>query len=175
MPRGGLNHNDVLLVFINPPGAYRRGGLMKTFHRLIALGPNKPEWFDEECVTDFRKIHISEGFQYLGLTNSNSLIQLNSNFPREPNLVNQILQTQTHRKTTLSGGILKVRQLVCSTFVYQFQLIPTPVMVLWSRSIDRYKIMFGKTEGIICRRKFCLSWLTGVALTWSTSLFKICP
>ena len=94
--------------------------------RLIALGPHKPEWFDEECVTEFRKIHISEGFQYLGLTNSNSLSQLNSNFPCESNLVNQLLQSQVHRKTTLSGHILKVRQLVCSTFVYQFQLVPTP-------------------------------------------------
>ena len=131
--------DDTLLSFVGSVTVIKRvkavldhfsqvSGLKLNYDKssLIALGPRKPAWFDEECVAQFKKTHISEGFQYLGLTNGNSLNQLNTNFPCEANLVSRLLETQVHRKSTLSGRILKVRQLVCSTFVYRFQLVPSP-------------------------------------------------
>ena len=93
---------------------------------LIALGVKQPAWFEEECVKDFKKLHISEGFDYLGLTHSTCEKKIQENFPLDPNLVNHIMDKQTYRKTSLTGRILQIKQLLASTFVYCFQLLPTP-------------------------------------------------
>ena len=58
---------------------------------LIALGLNKPDWFDEECVKEIQKKHISEGFRYLRLNISKEC--LHENFPQDPTLVNRLLET----------------------------------------------------------------------------------
>ena len=92
---------------------------------LIALGSHLPEWFSEPCVNDFKKIHISDGFDYLGLTHSASAKIVQENFPLSPNLLNRITDKQVHRKLSLSGRILQVKQLLASTFVYWFQLLPS--------------------------------------------------
>ena len=63
---------------------------------LIALGSQLPEWFSEPCVNDFKKIHISEGFEYLGLTHSTSEKKVQENFPIDPNLLNRITDKQVH-------------------------------------------------------------------------------
>ena len=43
---------------------------------LIALGPTIPPWSDEDCISSFKKKHISEGFKYLGLSVSNNRAKL---------------------------------------------------------------------------------------------------
>ena len=100
---------------------------------LIALGKNVPNWFADDCVKDIRKKHISEGFSYLRLGIGN--MRLQENFLVEPNLVNRLLDTRVHRRTGLSGRILQMKQLVASTFVYRFQLLPSPT-VAFTRTID---------------------------------------
>ena len=103
---------------------------------LIALGCKKPAWFNEDCVQDFKKLHISEGFEYLGLTSSNSRKKLADNFPYDPNLINRILDLRAYKKTSLSGRILQMWQLVSSMFVYRFQLLPSP-NVVFMKQIER--------------------------------------
>ena len=100
---------------------------------LIALGKNVPNWFADDSVKDIKKKHISEGFSYLRLDIGKG--RLGENFPVEPNLVNRLLDTRVHHRTGLSGRILQMKQLVASTFVYRFQLIPSPT-VTFMRTID---------------------------------------
>ena len=94
---------------------------------LIALGPRVPSWFEDDCVSEFRKVHISEGFTYLGLMVSNDRNQMvTANFGVDPNIVDTIMDSRSPRHTSLSGRILQINQLVVSTFVYRFQLLPSP-------------------------------------------------
>ena len=101
---------------------------------LIASGKNIPDWFTDDCVKEFRKKHISEGFKYLRL--GISKLRLRENFPMEPNLVNLLLDNRIHRRTGLSGRILQMKQLIASTFVYCFQLLPSPT-IKFIQQIDR--------------------------------------
>ena len=94
---------------------------------LIALGSTIPLWFNDPCVSSLKKIHISEGFSYLGIyvTNDGSKMQ-RENFDINPSIVPSLLESRAVRRTSLSGRILQVKQLVSSTFVYRFQLAPSP-------------------------------------------------
>ena len=132
--------DDSLLLFIGSATVIKRvksildhfslvSGLKLNYDKstLIALGPKIPSWFDEDCVSKFRKVHISEGFKYLGLTISNDSNQMVAeNFGVDPNIVDTIMDSCSPRNTSLSGRILQINQLVVSTFVYHFQLPPLP-------------------------------------------------
>ena len=141
--------DDTLLSFIGSVTVIKRviavldhfshvSGLKLNYDKstLIALGPGKPTWFDEQCIAKFKKIPILEGFVYLGLTNSTSLSKLQTNFSLESTVVNRVMENRVHQITSLSGRILQMKQLVSSTFVYRFQLLPTPQDVVM-KQIDR--------------------------------------
>ena len=93
---------------------------------LIALGRTMPPWFKEDCVSDFRKLHISEGFKYLGVNVSNNKQKLIANYHLDATIVKTTMDSRPHKNTSISGCILQVKLLMASQFVYPFQLLPTP-------------------------------------------------
>ena len=94
---------------------------------LIALGPRITSWFNEDCISELRKVHISDGFKYLGLMVSNNSSKLaDENFGVDSNIVDTNMDSRSPRNTSLSGRILQINHLVVSTFVYHFQLLPSP-------------------------------------------------
>ena len=93
---------------------------------LIGLGPSLPDWFQDPIIANIRKIHISEGFKYLGLVTSTNLALTQSNYEINPSMVETILESIPVRNTTISGRILQAKQLVISKFVYKFQHLPSP-------------------------------------------------
>ena len=69
----------------------------------------------------------ADGFKYLGLwLCKHRKWFLETNFAISPNFVNTILDSQAMRNTNIMGQILQIKQLVASTLIYQFSLVPTP-------------------------------------------------
>ena len=94
---------------------------------LIALGHSKPQWLFNDGIP-FKKIHISEGFKYLGLEIYPTTQQLQTNYRIYEDLIQDVLKSRPIQNTGVSGRILQVKQLVASKFVYLFTLLPPPLV-----------------------------------------------
>ena len=139
--------DDSLLSFIGSPTVIQRvklvldhfshvSGLRLNYDKsiLVGLGPRMPDWITHPCMQQLQKVHISEGFTYLGIFASSSRKKLDQNFPLEVNLISRAMHQQIHRHTSLTGRILQMKQLVISRLVYRFQLLPTPSLAFMTKT-----------------------------------------
>ena len=94
---------------------------------LVALGKKeKPMWFNTELACRFKQVHIAQGFDYLGIFMSSEACRLKDNFQVSPDLISDAFSKRPSLRTTVSGRILQVKQLVASKFVYFLSLLPSP-------------------------------------------------
>ena len=93
---------------------------------LICLGKTIPDWLLTMTNCKFQIRHIKEGFRYLGLDIYQKLEDLFQNFNFNKHYLNQVINTRKIKRTSITGRILQIKQLVASRFTYKFQLLPTP-------------------------------------------------